>query len=243
MKKVLILLSMLMLLVVLASAQTIKVNTPVGGETYKVGDKIHVTWTATGVSGKVRIIMRKGDDSSGQELAEVAVTPSAYDYTVPQSVEGGSYFIRVRKDNVSGKSGTFTIKKTLIDPGDLGSLIEKLMVIHWGKNPDFPIPPKPDPCLSCPIRFNLADIWQMLRNAGIQGNVRLELFNGGLKILDLGQHNLSSRWQLSGPVKIGSEQTGQLIRGTQAFKLVIKNSAGQILGQGNIKLQQDLAVR
>jgi len=91
-------------------AESITVSTPTGGTTYLEGEQIPISWTTTGITGNVKISLRKSDGSSGYIVVEsVAHNSSPYNYTIPDGIDVGEYFIKVKQDTVNGKSNNFTI--------------------------------------------------------------------------------------------------------------------------------------
>jgi len=89
----------------------ISVITPEGGETYNIGEQISIQWTTAGITGDVKITLRKSDGSSGYTIIDaIAHDTGTYTYTIPSSVATGTYFIKVKQGSVySDKSGVFTI--------------------------------------------------------------------------------------------------------------------------------------
>jgi len=114
----------------------ITVTRPVGSETYAVSNQIPIEWTTANITGTVRISLWKSDNSSGYLVdAAAAYDASPYNYTIPSSIPVGTYYIRVKQDTVSGKSGIFTInapqKITVTAPTAGTFFTGKPLTIGW----------------------------------------------------------------------------------------------------------------
>jgi len=69
------------------NTSNITLQTPTGGVVYSKGAQIPVSWSSTGITGNVKITLRKSDGSGGYTV--VSSTPydnSPYNYTIPSSV-------------------------------------------------------------------------------------------------------------------------------------------------------------
>jgi subtilisin family serine protease len=98
-------------LTVNAITNCISVKSPRGGDTYSTGGTIPIEWTTSGISGDVRIIMRRSDGSGLLVIEEAyPYDGSPYGFTVPATVTPGSYFIRLKQGNtVKGESQLFNV--------------------------------------------------------------------------------------------------------------------------------------
>ena len=97
----------------LLAALPINVVSPFGGETYNVGNVMTIGWTTSGITGDVRIILRRADGSDGYVLeAAYPYNGAPYYYTIPDTVVPSSYFIRVKQGEIISESNNF-----VIDPG------------------------------------------------------------------------------------------------------------------------------
>lgn len=96
---------------------SIVVSSPGGGEMFVPGDQISISWTTEGITGDVKIELRKDNDQSGSVIAEnVGSGSSPYVYTVPSDISPTQYFIRVSQGVVKGESGVFTIAQIITKP-------------------------------------------------------------------------------------------------------------------------------
>jgi len=99
------------------AAQTIKVDSPNGGEPMVLGDKWQIKWTATNVSGNVKIqLIKPGGAIIGVIAPNLAPGGSPFPWTVGQTNNGtaaaGDYKIRVMALDGSASDGSdkaFTI--------------------------------------------------------------------------------------------------------------------------------------
>ena len=97
--------------------QEIVVTHPAGGERWAVNDPVTITWTATRVSGNVRInLVTRGGAPIGRIAGSVPAGAGSYSWSVGAlldgvAVVGESYRIRVRHvdSETAGESGIFTI--------------------------------------------------------------------------------------------------------------------------------------
>jgi hypothetical protein len=94
-------------------ALPINVIYPAGGENYTLGvDTIPITWTTSGITGDVKITLRKSDGSGGYVVIEsIPCDAGSYNYPIPVDVEPFSYFIKIKDGGVSDTSDIFTISE------------------------------------------------------------------------------------------------------------------------------------
>jgi len=84
---------------------------PRGGETYVTGEQMTIKWVSTGITGDLRINLRKMDGSVVYLVAgSVPSTGTPYTYTIPATVSPGTYHIRIKQGTTTlGDSQPFTI--------------------------------------------------------------------------------------------------------------------------------------
>ncbi len=76
--------------------KTITVNTPGGGETWTTGSKYTITWSSTGVTGAVKILLRKGG-SYHSAITSSTANDGKYGWTPSTGLTaGGDYQVRVK---------------------------------------------------------------------------------------------------------------------------------------------------
>ncbi len=100
-----------------ARGQDIVVTNPAGGERWALNDPVTITWTATRVSGNVRInLVTRGGAPVGRIAGSVTASAGSYSWSVGAlldgtAVVGESYRIRVRHvdSETAGESGIFTL--------------------------------------------------------------------------------------------------------------------------------------
>ncbi|TFG74767.1 MAG: hypothetical protein E4H23_11580 [Chrysiogenales bacterium] len=101
-KKALILIAALASLAVAALGQSITVTAPNGGERWMIGDPVTITWTATGLTGSVRInLLRTGGATVGTIATAIPVADGSYLWeagvlTTGPADAGENYLIRIR---------------------------------------------------------------------------------------------------------------------------------------------------
>ncbi|MBN2346107.1 MAG: hypothetical protein JXO51_06920 [Candidatus Aminicenantes bacterium] len=130
MKKARIYLSLSLLAVAMAFGASLKVMQPNGGETLTLGQSYPITWTASGVSQKIKLVLAKGNGVPvGVIVENVAANASPFSWTVGQYQGGtaspGDYKIRVKvmKGPLEDLSdGTFTIQAGMTIPGPASEL-------------------------------------------------------------------------------------------------------------------------
>jgi len=84
---------------------------PRGGETFVTGEQMTIKWVSTGITGDLRINLRKTDGSVVYLVAgSVPSTGTPYTYTMPATVSPGTYHIRIKQGTTTlGDSSPFTI--------------------------------------------------------------------------------------------------------------------------------------
>jgi subtilisin family serine protease len=119
------------------AVSTITVSTPVTGSTYGLEKDLDVTWTSDGITGDVKIILRTSDDSSGYTLTgATAYNNSPYIYSIPASVNPGTYFVRVKQGTTVGESGVFYIGEVNVTNPSTGQdyQVEGQIPVQWTTN-------------------------------------------------------------------------------------------------------------
>jgi hypothetical protein len=117
MKKTILLALLMIFSAAAARAQSLRVLSPNGGERWRVGSQHAITWQAQGISGNVKIILRRGGVKVGDIAAGVPAARGTYAWTVGTLLNGSApgadgYSVRIRSaDNLAeGDSrGTFTL--------------------------------------------------------------------------------------------------------------------------------------
>jgi len=116
------------------NSKQINVISPTGGTVYSKGQQMIIEWTSTGITGNVKITLRKSDGSSGYTVVNsVAYNSSPYLYTLPNNIDSGSFFVKIKQGSVNGKSNNISIKGiTVTSPSNGNSFfIGNQMPISW----------------------------------------------------------------------------------------------------------------
>ena len=89
----------------------ISITNPIGGEIYSRGvSTISITWATSGITGDLKIAVRKSDESIGYVLDKyVPHDSSPYNYLIPSDFPPGTYYIRIKQGTVIDETGYFII--------------------------------------------------------------------------------------------------------------------------------------
>lgn len=74
-------------------ANPMTVTSPNGGETWCRGEAKTISWNPVGLTGNVKIEISSNNGSSWSEIATVAVTPSTYNWTIPNNQPTGTQYL------------------------------------------------------------------------------------------------------------------------------------------------------
>ena len=97
------------------SIGVITVGSPTAGQTYYLGEPLPVAWTSDGITGNVKILLKRADGTGVYVIAPaVSCGGSPINYTIPGTVTPGVYFIKIKKEKAYGKSANFTIAAPFI---------------------------------------------------------------------------------------------------------------------------------
>ena len=149
-----------------SSAASLTVTSPNGNENWPQGSTHLITWSAVGVSGKVKLVLFKADVKFGDIASDVSASQQGYSWVVGTcdagtAPDGADYKVKVRKlDNTMGdmSNGTFTIGPPGPGPGPAFALTS------------------PNGNESWPLGSTRLITW----NPGVTtGYVRLDLYKGG----------------------------------------------------------------
>jgi len=101
-----------------ACKQSITVTQPLAGETIAAGKGLHIGWTtACPYSDPFRLTLWKADNSAGILIAAAAPWCGYY-YDIPPDTVPGRYYIQVKQDNATARSGIFNIASSQ-DPAQI----------------------------------------------------------------------------------------------------------------------------
>jgi hypothetical protein len=124
MKKTILLALLMIFSAAAARAQSLQVLSPDGGERWPLGSRRAITWNAQGVSGSVKIILRRNGVKVGDIAAGVPASGGSYDWTVGALLNGSApagegYSVRIRSaDNLAQDDSRAPF--TLIQPAAAG---------------------------------------------------------------------------------------------------------------------------
>lgn len=172
-----------------ARSQTITVTSPNGGENWALGSTHTITWTSSGVTGNVRIVLFKGTASVGVIQENVPAVQGSINWVVG-SYRGGAagpgsdYKVRVREmraETMDTSDRAFTISPAVVTPPLPGSIIVNAPnggEVWWTGNTAYE------------VRWTAANI---------AGNVTIKLKKGGAVVKSWSAANTgSSYWVCTG---------------------------------------------
>jgi len=108
MKRVIIVLVLSMFIVVTVYSASITVTKPNGG-TFTKNSSLQIVWIASGITGNVKINLRKADGSGGSVIqASYPANKSSFSYSLA-SITPGKYFIKIKQGKIFGKSSVFVV--------------------------------------------------------------------------------------------------------------------------------------
>jgi len=130
MKKLALMCAVIVVSAVSARSQSITVTSPNGGENWALGSTHAITWTSTGVTGNVRVLLFKGGASVGTVRDNVPVTAGSLDWVVGTyqggtAVPGTDYRVRIRKmqtEILDASNRDFTMSPAVVAPPPVGSI-------------------------------------------------------------------------------------------------------------------------
>jgi len=132
MKVLLLILSMFMIATVYSAS--ISVSKPNGG-TFTESSSLQIVWIANGITGNVKINLRKSDGSGGAVIqTSYPANKLSYSYSLA-SVTPGKYFIKIKQGKVFGKSNLFTViakpKIVILNPKSGNYKTTESLNIEW----------------------------------------------------------------------------------------------------------------
>ncbi len=210
-------------------AGSVTVTAPNGGETWCLNDTRTITWTHSGASGVVRIVLFNGSTKIGNIAVDIPATAGSYSWVVGSwesgtATPGTEYKIRIRNgegDLDDWSNAAFTIKAA----GECGSIPriphEKWRVVSkvpWWVDPN---PPDPRP------EFDIRELRELLGD--LTGPLTLALFKNGQLVQKLGSFGKGQRLPTSLKGKLGQEDFGLLKSGGAKFEIGVLGPDGQML--------------
>ncbi len=137
MKKILLFIFTVLVLSGMIAAQSITVTSPNGGENWKLGSTHNVTWTSSGISGKVGVKLFKNGNSLGYIAMNIPVSSGRFSWKISKSgligggviLSGSNYKIQVKQSGVTGdlSNGNFTISAASSFPAATAVLAKKAL--------------------------------------------------------------------------------------------------------------------
>ncbi len=175
---------------------TLTLTAPVGGESWGLGAVQNITWTSTGITGNIRILLWKGGVKLGDIARNVPAADGSFAWTVGNYIGGtaalgSDYTVKIRTEDGQAddsNNGPFSIVNPTI------TLTTPIGGELWGLG----------------TQQNIT--WTSL---GISGNVRLLLWQGNVKLGDIARNipiaNGSFTWTVgnhsNGTAPVGSNYT------------------------------------
>ena len=252
MKKLFILMVTVMVLVGFTYAQSINVTSPNGGS-FKQAQSITIVWASSGITGDVKINLRKADGTSGTTLFNaVPYNSSPKSYSL-STVDPGNYFIIVKQGQLKGQSQNFEVTEggwVRPDWGRLKDMLRRIPEWWWGPGPG----PGPDPCKSCPPMFDMTRIRELIKELGVKEELTVEIVRtgqvfskavigeNGRRIKGLRRMKVMPKLRVMKLQKFNNEKQLALKKGA-GFKVVIKNAKGEVIAENGIKVRERLARR
>lgn len=111
----------------------VSITAPSGGETFGTGKQLSISWSTSGITGYVKILLIRSDKSGGYFVARTLYNGSPYHYTIPAGVIPGSYFIKIKSGTLSGRSADFSIGRIAVHSPVRGSTysIGDTLPVDW----------------------------------------------------------------------------------------------------------------
>jgi len=94
--------------------RSLSVSSPKGGEVFYTSGELPIVWNSIGIFGKLKILLRKHDDTGGIQLLASIPASGSSSYNQPLGyIPPGRYFIRIKHigSTIKGESGVFTVLK------------------------------------------------------------------------------------------------------------------------------------
>jgi hypothetical protein len=236
MKKLLLILAIAVFLTGFAYAGTIHVTYPNGGENLCKGAVCTITWTLTGVTAPLKVVLVKGGTKVGEIAAGLPAGTTSYSWTVGNYIGGTAptgtdYTIRVRDNSDAPPTDDdfsdayFTIKNcvTHIDPNKYK--LTQRIPCHF---------PGPG-CPGCPPEFDLAKLRERIGDPA--ENLRLFLLKNGQRILDLGSFGKGRGLPETISGKLSEADLGLLKNGKGRFALGLFGADGKLRGSYPVEVQ------
>jgi hypothetical protein len=95
-------------------SRSLSVSSPKGGKVFYTSGQLPIVWKSIGIFGKIKIVLRKHDDTSGKQLLIRILTSGTSSYNHPLGdIAPGRYFVRIKHigSTIKAESGVFTISK------------------------------------------------------------------------------------------------------------------------------------
>lgn len=94
--------------------RSLSVSSPKGGKVFYTSGELPIVWKSIGIFGKLKILLRKHDDTSGIQLLGSIPASGTSSYNHPLGdISPGRYFVRIKHigSTLKAESGVFTILK------------------------------------------------------------------------------------------------------------------------------------
>ncbi len=164
---------LLLLLLVPLCGQTLRVTYPNGGETLKLGVSCTATWTGSGVTGNVRLLLFRENTKVGAIASGLDVAVGRYSWTVGRLADGSTAEpgagYRIRVVSGSGEEGVSDFSDAPFTISPAAGAAPQLRIVK-------PAGGKMVQGEYCSIGWESRDL---------RGVVRLALFKGSVKVMDI----------------------------------------------------------
>jgi hypothetical protein len=109
MKKSFLFIMLFVLSFVFLFSNTIRVTEP-NANVYKRSDTLHIRWVLSGISGNVKIVLRKADGSGGITIVKNYPASRLFFNYKLTNINPGRYFVKVKQGKIFGKSSVFRVE-------------------------------------------------------------------------------------------------------------------------------------
>jgi hypothetical protein len=94
--------------------RSLSISSPKGGKVFYTSGELPIVWKSIGIFGKLKILLRKHDDTSGIQLLGSIPASGTSSYNHPLGdIPPGRYFVRIKHigSTIKAESGVFSILK------------------------------------------------------------------------------------------------------------------------------------
>lgn len=235
MKKSLLTMALLASMALSVQAASFHVTSPNGGEQLCQGKTVTITWTSTGVTTPVKLILWQNGTRIGDIVAGLPSGSTSYSWMVGKHAGGtapvgSGYIVRVRVDTPGNT--------TEYDDSDAGFMIKNCLVIDPRKYilAERLICRIPGPgCPNCPPEFDLGKLREQIGDPA--EDLKLVLLKNNSQVLVLGAYGQGRRLPTSVKGKLSQSDVELLKSGKATFSLGLVGADGKMRGTYALQVQ------